>query len=165
MLEELKYCYRFVSPPLQLSKIITNYTAVSKILPINSVFYIFELSLRLTSFTLDWSSSKSTSGRVSSFMVYLEANCTGGGTNFPRLERPKDKNWCRFIECREGEGNGTGQQSVEGVTFKPIKGNAVFWENLRSDGTGYKESWHAGLPVKGGTKIGLNIWSWYQEGT
>src|SRR6186713_2205397 len=149
MLEELKYCYRFVSPPLQLSKIITNYTAVSKILPINSVFYIFELSLRLIPFTLDWSSSKSTSGRVSSFMVYLEANCTGGGTNFPRLERPKDRNWCRFIECREeGEGNGTGQQSVEGVTFKPIKGNAVFWENLRNDGTGYKESWHAGLPVK-----------------
>lgn len=103
-------------------------------------------------------------------MVYLEAECTGGGTNFPRLERPGDESWCRFIECagggkeEEGVGNGNGSQVLEGVTFKPIKGNAVFWENMRSDGSGYKESWHAGLPVRSGQKIGLNIWSWYQEG-
>jgi len=96
-------------------------------------------------------------------MVYLEADCTGGGTHFPRLERPKDESWCRFIECDE-EGGQNGTQVLEGMTFKPIKGNAVFWENMRSDGSGYKESWHAGLPVKSGTKIGLNIWSWYQEG-
>jgi len=112
----------------------------------------------------DWSAGKSASGRVSSFMVYLEADCTGGGTNFPRLEKPKDESWCRFIECEEEEGAGNGTQVLNGVTFKPIKGNAVFWENMRSDGSGYKESWHAGLPVKSGTKIGLNIWSWYQEG-
>jgi len=102
----------------------------------------------------DWSSASSHSGRVSSFMVYLEANCTGGGTNFPRLEIPRGGNWCEFVECG----------SRQGVTFKPLKGNAVFWENLRADGTGYKECWHAGLPVLSGTKIGLNIWSWYQKG-
>lgn len=102
----------------------------------------------------DWSSASSHSGRVSSFMVYLEANCTGGGTNFPRLEIPRGGNWCEFVEC----------ESRQGVTFKPLKGNAVFWENLRADGTGYKECWHAGLPVLSGTKIGLNIWSWYQKG-
>ncbi|OCK95458.1 uncharacterized protein K441DRAFT_658884 [Cenococcum geophilum 1.58] len=102
----------------------------------------------------DWSSASSHSGRVSSFMVYLEANCTGGGTNFPRLEIPRGGNWCEFVEC----------ESRQGVTFKPLKGNAVFWENFRADGTGYKECWHAGLPVLSGTKIGLNIWSWYQKG-
>lgn len=102
----------------------------------------------------DWSSASSHSGRVSSFMVYLEANCTGGGTNFPRLEIPRGGNWCEFVEC----------DSEQGVTFRPLKGNAVFWENLRADGTGYKECWHAGLPVLSGTKIGLNIWSWYQKG-
>lgn len=48
--------------------------------------------------------------------------------------------------------------------FKPIKGNAVYWENMRSDGTGYEESWHAGLPVESGEKIGLNIWNWFQDG-
>jgi prolyl 4-hydroxylase len=92
-------------------------------------------------------------------MVYLEADCTGGGTNFPRLRKPTEKSWCKFIECDE-----EGEEGLEGVTFKPIKGNAVFWENLRLDGTGYEESWHAGMPVKSGRKIGLNIWSWYQKG-
>jgi prolyl 4-hydroxylase len=40
----------------------------------------------------------------------------------------------------------------------------VYWENMRSDGSGYPESWHAGLPVESGSKIGLNIWSWLQVG-
>lgn len=92
-------------------------------------------------------------------MVYLDANCTGGGTNFPRLRMPRKRQWCRFIECDEDNTIGT---SYEGVTFKPIKGNAIFWENLRPDGTGYPETWHAALPVLSGTKVGLNIWSWYQ---
>ncbi|KAF2200128.1 hypothetical protein GQ43DRAFT_397153 [Delitschia confertaspora ATCC 74209] len=104
----------------------------------------------------DYNPAVSSSGRISSFMVYLEANCTGGGTNFPRLKVPKEAAWCEFLECEELAG-------VEGITFKPIKGNAVYWENLRADGSGYKEVWHAGLPVLSGTKIGLNIWSWYQN--
>lgn len=107
----------------------------------------------------DWTGSATQRGgdRVSTFMVYLDGNCTGGGTNFPRLRRPRDHRWCRFIECDERE-----NQAFEGVTFKPIKGNAIFWENLRPDGTGYPETWHAALPVLSGTKVGLNIWSWYQ---
>lgn len=112
----------------------------------------------------DWSTSTPTSGRVSSFMVYLEANCTGGGTNFPRLPVPQDRSWCRFIDCKNERSVDGEYENIQGVTFKPIKGNAVYWENIRSDGTGYTESWHAGLPVKEGVKIGLNIWSWYQEG-
>lgn len=131
----------------------------------------------------DWSTATKKSGRVSSFMVYLEANCTGGGTHFPRLEKPEDKSWCRFIECGEDghatvsaskdagvPSNGVRQEGgpkedlSKGIIFKPIAGNAVFWENMRSDGTGYAESWHAGLPVTKGVKIGLNIWSWLAEG-
>lgn len=126
----------------------------------------------------DWSTATSTSGRVSSFMVYLQAECTGGGTHFPRLKKPAGKEWCRFIECpddqtekNEMEAEKQNEKDAkqdeilsQGVIFKPIKGNAVFWENMRSDGSGYAESWHAGLPVKSGVKIGLNIWSWWQEG-
>jgi prolyl 4-hydroxylase len=120
--------------------------------------------------------------RVSSFMVYVDANCTGGGTAFPRLPIPADKKWCQFIECDEGTseteagmgiedgketktgvaGEGEKGPNTGGVIFKPIRGNAVYWENLRSDGTGYTETWHAGLPVLTWTKVGLNIWSWYR---
>lgn len=49
-----------------------------------------------------------------------------------------------------------------GVTFKPLAGNAVYWENFRPDGSGrgWDETWHAGLPVQEGVKVGLNIWTW-----
>lgn len=110
----------------------------------------------------DWTGSLARGGdRLSTFMVYLGADCTGGGTNFPRLRMPPGKEWCRFLEC-EDEAQAEGQLPREGITFKPIKGNAVFWENLRPDGTGYPETWHAAFPVTSGTKVGLNIWSWYQ---
>ncbi|KXT00736.1 hypothetical protein AC578_8226 [Pseudocercospora eumusae] len=107
----------------------------------------------------DWASSTKTSRRVSSFMVYVKDECRGGGTNFPRLEKPKDdERWCKngFLECGEERG--------EGVTFKPKKGAAVFWMNFDAEGRGYKETIHAGMPVLEGQKIGLNIWSWYQAG-
>jgi prolyl 4-hydroxylase len=85
-------------------------------------------------------------------MIYLDGNCTGGGTNFPRLKTPTDGKWCKFIDCDE--------PYVNGVTFKPIVGNAIFWENLHPNGSGHKDTWHAGLPVTSGSKTGLNIWSW-----
>ncbi|KAF2717473.1 hypothetical protein K431DRAFT_276852 [Polychaeton citri CBS 116435] len=105
----------------------------------------------------DWASASKDSRRVSTFMVYLEADCGGGGTNFPMLQAPEDVKWCDFIECGQ-------QGDAEGVTFKARKGAAVFWMNFDADGRGYKETIHAGMPVTKGTKVGLNIWSWYQAG-
>lgn len=95
-------------------------------------------------------------------MVYVDADCEGGGTEFPRIRMPDTSNgrWCEFLECDETGGEGEDSTRRMGVTFKPKTGNAVFWENLRPDGYGYEESWHAGLPVLAGTKVGLNIWSW-----
>lgn len=116
----------------------------------------------------------------------------GGGTEFPLLGRLSlDKRLCRFVECgdpggeqRKGglsNGDAGGAQRATaataaaaasegdqehhenaGTVFKPIAGNAVYWENFRPDGTGrgWQETWHAGLPVEKGTKVGLNIWSW-----
>ena len=75
------------------------------------------------------------------------------------LGRREDDRWCRFVDCEAGgEDNGTNKK---GVVFKPVPGNAVYWENFRSDGSGrgYDETWHAGLPVEKGVKVGLNIWS------
>lgn len=104
----------------------------------------------------DWAQASRTSRRVSTFMVYIQANCTGGGTNFPLLTRPKDERWCQWIDCSES--------AEAGVTFLPKAGSAVYWENFDAEGNGWREGLHAGMPVEDGTKIGLNIWSWYQRG-
>ena len=107
----------------------------------------------------DWGSASKKGGRVSSFMVWLDDECEGGGTNFPRLPPHSSDKWCEFHECSPEF-----QAEHAGTTWKPIAGNAVYWENFRGDGSGYEESWHAGLPVTAGTKVGLNIWSWWQPG-
>ncbi|KAA8646559.1 oxidoreductase, 2OG-Fe(II) oxygenase family [Aspergillus tanneri] len=92
--------------------------------------------------------------RKSTLNVFLHANCTGGGTHFPYLRVPEDKRWCQYIDCESDQ---------EGVTFKPISGNALFWENIQADGTVWPETLHAGMPVLSGTKIGLNIWTWTKD--
>ncbi|KAF2198618.1 hypothetical protein GQ43DRAFT_443181 [Delitschia confertaspora ATCC 74209] len=89
--------------------------------------------------------------RETTFFVYLEANCTGGGTGFPRLDAPEEKEWCKFVDCQ--------RPFDEGVVFKPIKGNAIFWQNLKEDGEGHEKTLHAGLPLTSGKKVGLNIWT------
>ncbi|KAI0131099.1 hypothetical protein F4814DRAFT_437711 [Daldinia grandis] len=91
--------------------------------------------------------------RLSSFFAYVAASedITGGGTNFPMVAAPRDGRWCEFVDCDEPWENG--------VTFRPIVGNAVFWQNLLEDGTGDQATLHAGLPVTSGSKIGMNIWT------
>ncbi|KAI1180189.1 hypothetical protein F4777DRAFT_599118 [Nemania sp. FL0916] len=119
----------------------------------------------------DWGSGARGWGRASSFMVWVETdNIKGGGTEFPRLQLDgPDQRWCRWIECSHQKSASAEESSakvkgepITGVTFKAVPGNAVFWENFRPDGTGrgWQETWHAGLPVTKGTKVGLNIWSW-----
>ncbi|OTA96272.1 hypothetical protein M434DRAFT_392939 [Hypoxylon sp. CO27-5] len=91
--------------------------------------------------------------RLSSFFAYVSASddITGGGTNFPMVSAPLDERWCKFVDCDESWENG--------VTFRPVVGNAVFWQNLNEDGTGDQRTLHAGLPVTSGEKIGMNIWT------
>ncbi|KAI1266119.1 2OG-Fe(II) oxygenase superfamily protein [Xylariaceae sp. FL1019] len=109
-------------------------------------------------FHTDWftnalhSSSAMGGNRISSFFAYVTAeNITGGGTNFPMVKPPHDPRWCAFIDCDEPWENG--------VTFRPIVGNAIFWSNLLDDGTGDQRTLHAGLPLTSGEKIGMNIWT------
>ncbi|KAK1238691.1 hypothetical protein MKX07_004267 [Trichoderma sp. CBMAI-0711] len=131
---------------------------------------------------LDWSGNVGGWGRVSSFMAWVDASedLEGGGTEFPLLEAWEGGRWCDLLECghqkqqqqqqqqREIESGGDDGEDKEeeeeeeegrGVTFRAIPGNAVYWENFAADGRGYEETWHAGLPVKKGVKVGLNIWS------
>ncbi|KAE9382047.1 hypothetical protein N431DRAFT_506800 [Stipitochalara longipes BDJ] len=108
----------------------------------------------------DWfSNSLTLDGNIdSTFFVYIQANCTGGGTNFPRLKALEDEKWCDWVDCD--------QELGAGVTFRPITGNAIFWRNLDETGEGLKSTLHAGLPVTEGMKTGLNIWTWvtYNKG-
>ncbi len=101
--------------------------------------------------------------RASSFFAYVRASddLRGGGTNFPLLTAPfvddephaNSTNWCRYIDCDE--------PWDRGVTFRPVEGNAVYWDNLLpgASGDGDQRTLHAGLPVVRGEKIGLNIWT------
>ncbi len=109
----------------------------------------------------DWSGASRKADRVSTFMVYVDAQCEGGGTEFPRIRMPDVRRgrWCEFLECNQAVGDDQNTPKT-GITFKPITGNAVFWQNLAADGRGYEETYHAGLPVLSGSKVGLNIWSW-----
>lgn len=106
--------------------------------------------------------SQRSQNRLSTFNVYVLGDCEGGGTEFPRIRMPDTEKgrWCEFLECGEDATRDESLGERVGVTFKAISGNAIFWENVHPDGTGYDETWHAGLPVKSGTKVGLNIWSW-----
>lgn len=114
----------------------------------------------------DWftSSSQTTSefggNRLSSFFVYVAASedIIGGGTQFPLLDAPHDERWCEVVNCDAGW--------EEGVTFRPVARNAVFWRNLKEVKEGGKvmrigdrRTLHAGLPVQRGVKLGMNIWT------
>lgn len=103
----------------------------------------------------DWTAvtenNESKVDRISTFFVTLEANCTTCGTSFPRLQydwEQEDIQLCRYVEC--------GQSSL---VVKPIPGSALFWRNIHQNGTGDILTLHAGLPVKNGIKVGLNIWT------
>ena len=102
--------------------------------------------------------------RIASFFAILQDNCTDGETYFPYLgpagenpktttERPANKarRWSQFDPIWRDHDSG-------GLAFRPIKGNALFWLNLHSDGTGHEKTLHAGLPVGDGVKTAMNIW-------
>lgn len=89
--------------------------------------------------------------RFSSFFVILDGACTGCQTSFPYLTAPvADEWWNDKLDVNE---------SNDGVAFRAIAGNAVFWVNLHEDGAGDERVLHAGSPVLTGRKIGLNIWT------
>lgn len=107
----------------------------------------------------DYISSPNGGNRLSSFFVYVAVSndTMGGGTNFPLVPAPSGDKWCEtgWIECDELYTNG--------VTFRPVQGNAIFWENLHVSQSGMSvgdpRTEHAGLPLTSGDKVGMNIWT------
>lgn len=90
--------------------------------------------------------------RLGSIFIYLERNCTGGETYFPAIRGVStDADGEKFARTDQGTG----------FLVKPKRGNAVFWNNMFPNGTGDPRVLHAGLPVKSGVKIGMNMFSSY----
>lgn len=93
--------------------------------------------------------------RPASFFVFLRDNCTGGETWFPSVEMNPGKEAGFGGKVKAGKKDGEGGK---GVRFKPERGNAIFWINIRDNGEKDRRVVHAGLPVEEGEKIGMNIW-------
>lgn len=74
--------------------------------------------------------------RLASIFAYLDDDCTGGETYLPEIHG--------VSAVADGD---TGA----GLLVRPRKGNAVFWNRLA----------HAGLPVRSGRKIGINLFGHY----
>ena len=98
--------------------------------------------------------------RISTFFAYLACHsgnhtapgpCRGGGTQFPNYIKPVPSEWCDVVDCDEDKG-------PQGVAFNPILGNAIYWSNVHPNGSYHEGTLHAGMPVKEGVKVGLNIW-------
>lgn len=68
--------------------------------------------------------------REYTLLVYLNDEFEGGQTYFPHLD----------------------------VIISPKKGRAVLFKNIDENGTVYKGSYHAGLPVSKGQKYAFNLW-------
>ncbi|MCJ1377762.1 Prolyl 4-hydroxylase, alpha polypeptide [Xylographa soralifera] len=103
--------------------------------------------------------------RISTFFAYLacdsgesgnEDRCEGGATHFSDLGKDFPRGWCDVIDCSD-------DSELDGVAFKPIVGNAIFWSNVHPNGTYHQGTYHAGMPVKKGQKVGLNIWTHRDE--
>ncbi|RFU23769.1 hypothetical protein B7463_g12572, partial [Scytalidium lignicola] len=94
--------------------------------------------------------------RFATFFVYLEANCTGGSTHFPKvyiddIPHLDALNTTKFEPIVEDKRTT--------LAARAIPGNAVFWVNMEARGRGNPKTLHAGMPVLEGTKVGLNLWS------
>lgn len=102
--------------------------------------------------------------RVASFFAILQDNCTDGETYFPYIGPPAEDQGMVVERPAREQRRWTGSDPVwrahenGGLAFRPIKGNALFWLNLHSDGTGHEKTMHAGLPVGDGLKTAMNIW-------
>ncbi|KAJ5722263.1 hypothetical protein N7488_000298 [Penicillium malachiteum] len=91
-----------------------------------------------------------TCNRAASFFVYLGDQPEGGETCFHYLyPAPPDADPKKFSNINSDDGLG--------VAVKPITGNAMFWMNLYSNNTGDPRVQHSALPIRSGTKYGMNI--------
>ncbi|ROW04692.1 hypothetical protein VMCG_04753 [Cytospora schulzeri] len=96
--------------------------------------------------------SRRTFNRIASFFAILEDDCTDGETYFPNVIGPLTHGEHSKVVQRAGsrswkQSDPTWRAHEDGgLAFRPVKGNALFWVNLHTNGTGDERTLHAGLP-------------------
>ncbi|CAF0868435.1 unnamed protein product [Adineta steineri] len=93
--------------------------------------------------------------RVTTYFTYLQANCSMGETEFIsiRFNRSLHERFCDILVCDE-------KATEQGIRFRPIPGNTIFWYNMDEYGRVDYLTFHAGHPPgENGSKIGLNVWT------
>jgi prolyl 4-hydroxylase len=93
----------------------------------------------------DWA-QKSKIDRLATFFVYLKDECTRGETWFPN------------VTVAQGVAKVEDGSDGIGISVIPNAGDGMFWMNLKDDGKGDWRTLHAGLPVREGMEVGMNIW-------
>ncbi|KAH8883339.1 hypothetical protein GQ53DRAFT_753017 [Thozetella sp. PMI_491] len=88
--------------------------------------------------------------RLATIFAYLEDDCVGGETYFPRI---------KGVSVAADKGKFARTNSDMGLVVRARKGNALFWNNLHPNGTGDNRLLHGGATVTSGVKVGLNIFS------
>jgi len=105
---------------------------------------------------MQYDDTKRPINRLSSIFVYLGDDCIGGETYFPNVPGVSaEADGEKFSRTDTGMG----------LLVRPKKGNAVFWMNMRPNGTGDERVLHAGLPVQSGVKLGMNLFTVYYPDT
>lgn len=90
--------------------------------------------------------------RLLTALVYLGDNCTGGETYFPKvIGVGSDADGDKFSRAT----------NRSGLLVKPKKGNALIWKNLLINGSVDDRLVHAGLAIKSGEKLGMNLFTSY----
>ena len=69
-----------------------------------------------------------------------------------------NRTWTFMVYLNDVEGGGATHFAVLDHSFAPVKGTALAWNNLRSDGTVNPDTLHAGTPVTAGRKIIITKW-------
>ncbi|UJR14107.1 hypothetical protein I4U23_001103 [Adineta vaga] len=93
--------------------------------------------------------------RLTTFVTYLQANCSKGETEFieVRFNETLHEQLCDILFCDE-------KSTGSGIRFRPIPGNSIFWSNVDKEGRLDYLTYHAGRPPgENGYKMGLNAWT------
>ncbi|CAF1331793.1 unnamed protein product [Adineta steineri] len=93
--------------------------------------------------------------RVSTFITYLQANCSMGETEFLQIQFNKSlhEHFCDILICDENSGKSD-------IRFRPLPGNSIFWSNINELKQVEHLTYHSGRPPgENGYKIELNTWT------